>query len=102
MVVEQRITLRSVQELTKQVIDKTLTHSKFFDARKDIKDRENKIPVNLLIFMAMLNTLFGIITVFLWYYDMGECFTCLFVFIFCFVGVVSWSVLRQCFGLINA
>ncbi len=71
MIVQQRISLRIVEDLTHKIQSKTLTNAEYFQAKQNIITREQKLPVNVLVIFAMLNTLFGVVSIFKVYSGQG-------------------------------
>lgn len=60
IIIELRVSLQMVQTLTNEVESHTLTHTAYCEARTTMKQNEATLPINMLVILSIVNTIFGI------------------------------------------
>lgn len=64
LIMEQRISLHTVQMLGKAVEKQELTRATYFDARNSIDERDRQTPISILVFCALINFILSLILIF--------------------------------------
>ena len=64
LIVEQRISLRTMERVRARAQEERLTHEEYFEARESIDSRDRLTPLSIIAFTALLNMLFCFLLMF--------------------------------------